>query len=183
MAASAAVPWALTLVGCARKQAAPVIPVPLLTVCELSRSFAYYAGRFVAVRGVYYGGLRQRCSFKCFDGSPWPAALDLTYADNIRDGPRVGFTTDQRGWDELDRLTLAEARKGGRIEIWVTAVGEVRASSEQSPLDPCVWPRIGYGHLGGFPAQLVIKEVKDIEVRLNPDSTYDYSLLLRPRAG
>jgi len=33
----------------------------------------------------------------------------------------------------------------------------------------------GYGHLGAFPAQLVVESISDIEVKENPQSPYDYS--------
>jgi hypothetical protein len=32
----------------------------------------------------------------------------------------------------------------------------------------------GYGHLGAFPAQIDVESFSDIQVKVNPQSPYDY---------
>jgi hypothetical protein len=50
--------------------------ISVMTVCELSRDFTAYRNRVVAVRGVYFYGLRQQCPQTCATG-PWPSFMDL----------------------------------------------------------------------------------------------------------
>ena len=70
-----------------------------------------------------------------------------------------------------------EAKKGKRLEIRVTAVGQLRTTAKRSPLGPCDEigsGDFGYGHLGAWPAELVIQHFSDIEVKANPNSPGDY---------
>jgi hypothetical protein len=136
---------------------------PFLSVCDLSKDFAAYRDQVIAVRGVYYYGLRQTCTQKCAEG-PWPSFLDLTGGDGV-------------AWNALAKVEHTvelEAKKGKRLEIWVTAVGQLGTGARRSPCDQ-TWRHEGYGHLSSFPAQLVVKHFLDIEVKVNPESPYDYS--------
>lgn len=133
----------------------------------------------VAVKGVYYYGLRQTCPQACANG-PWPSFLDLTSSGYTPSGePAVGFITDERSWAALDKVQQAverEAKLGKKAEIWVTVLGQVRASPRRSPIGPCDRAvNGGYGHLGVYPAQLVVRSVTSIEVVPNAHSPYDYS--------
>gem|GEM_PF-104074 len=95
------------------------------------------------------------------------------------------FVTDTRVWGAPHRVQQSvdrEANKGKRLEIWVTAVGQLRTLVQRSPLGPCQRigsRRCGHGHLGGFPAGLVIKERRDIEVQANPSPPPRVSRLRR----
>jgi hypothetical protein len=114
--------------------------------------------------------LRQDCPEKCTHGL-WPSFLDVRGAD-------------QDSWEALDkaqRTVEAEAKKGRRLEVWVTAVGQLR-TRRRPGLDPChrLGSRyLGYGHLGAYPAQLIVTQFRDIEVKVNPNSPYDYSNMYR----
>ena len=79
-------------------------------------------------------------------------------------------------WDELTKTLFSvegEAKATGkRFEIWVTVVGRLRTRVKRS----CDWKSVGgYGHLGAFPAQIIAESMRDIEVRVNPKSPYDYA--------
>ena len=135
--------------------------------CDLSKDYGAYRDQWIAVRGVYYYGLRQTCEQKCAD-RPWPSFIDLA-------GARNG-AFDALG--KVEREVERKAKQGKRYEIWVTAVGRLKTEARLSPLGPCdkAGSRyFGYGHLGAFPAQLVVESFHDIEVRENPDSEYDYA--------
>jgi hypothetical protein len=144
---------------------------PLLSVCDLSKDYGAYRDKLVAVRGVYYYGLRQTCQQTCANG-PWPSFLDMVGADNA-------------SWEALVKALHSvelEAKKGKRFEIWVTAVGQLETKARISPLGPCDTKGSGYsgyGHLGVFPAQLVIRSFSDIEIIENPKSPYDYRNMYR----
>jgi len=144
-----------------------------MTVCELSRDFTAYRNRVVAVRGVYFQGLRQRCSETCATG-PWPSFVDVIGSDAAGDAI----------WTELakaERAAEQEAKHGRRVEIWVTVRGKVSAKERRSPAGPCD-PIVnsGFGHLGVFPAQIVAEAFSDVQLIPNADSPYDYG---RPYRG
>ena len=152
---------------------------PLLTLCELSRDLGAYRDKLIAVRGVYYDGLRETCPAKCATG-PWPSFICLTGTSSASRNDSARFITDTASWDALDSVEQTvklEATKGNRLEIRVTAVGQLRTMAKPSPLGPCdkiSSGYFGYGHLGEWPAELVIKYFSDIEVKANPNSPYDY---------
>jgi hypothetical protein len=151
------------------------IPAPdavVVSVCELSKDFPAYRDKVVSVRGVYYYGLRQECPQKCSDGL-WPSFI------NLEGG---GDTT----WADLakaDREVEAEAKATGkRFEVWVTVVGRLQTRAKRSRLGPCdrkSWGLAGYGHLGAFPAQITVESFRNIEIRVNPKSPYDYANMYR----
>ena len=147
-------------------------PSPLvLSVCELSKDYGAFRDKVVAVRGVYYYGLRQTCQQKCADG-PWPSFIEL-----VGNG---GGTFE--AVDKVQRTIELEAKKGKRLEIWVTAVGQLETMARLSPNGPCDKKGsmyMGYGHLGAYPAQLTVRSFTNIEVKENPKSPYDYSHMYR----
>jgi len=147
-----------------------------ITVCQLFNDLQSYGGKRLAVRGIYWNGLRQACSRRLVVvGREWPTALNLVDSEfAAADNEPVSFVTDRRSWDALDRLMIREARAGKREEIWVTMIGKLR-TPVYVRADRAVSG--GYGHLGAFPAELVVERVTDIAVKAN--ATYDYRELLR----
>jgi hypothetical protein len=51
-------PLVLVIASCGRGRTAPP---PLLSRCDLSRDFGAHRDKLIAVRGVYYDGLRAPC--------------------------------------------------------------------------------------------------------------------------
>lgn len=179
MVRSIAVLLAIIAAGCGHPQPKPVV----LSLCDLSKDFSALRGKLVAVRGVYFYGLRQECRQTCATG-PWPSFVDLIGADNRLPGePPFGFTNDDASWAAVDRAGRTaerDAKQGRRVEVWVTVTGRFRASDHRSPVGPCdKVVNSGWGHLGVFPAQLVVKGFSDIEVVPNANSPYDYSNIFR----
>jgi hypothetical protein len=84
-------------------------------------------------------------------------------------------------WGDLakaERTAEQEAKQGRRVEVWVTVRGKLNAGGRRSPVGPC--DRVansGFGHLGVFPAQIVVEGVRDIQVTPNATSPYDYSTI------
>ena len=138
-------------------------PSPV-SVCDLSKDYSAYRNKVVTVRGVSYYGLRQTCPQKCAD-HPWPSFLWLR-------GAEAGVF-DALG--KIENSVELEAKKGKRFEIWVTVTGLLETRLLRGPCDKVGSNYIGYGHLGAWPAQLVVKSISDIEVRENPNSEYDYA--------
>ena len=150
-----------------------------MNVCELSSNLPAYRGKTVTVTGVYYSNLQQECPNSCavegwpsyFSVQGWPSYFDLIGADD----------RDIRSWNalgEAEERIEHLATKDRRFEIWVTVVGKLDTNAQPSPLGPC--DRIGshtlgYGHLGAYPGQIVVRRFLDIKVKENPNSPYDYS--------
>ena len=158
-------------------------PPRLLTVCELFHDLTAFEGKTVAVRGIYFFGLRENgCSGRFVAGGrEWPTAIDLSDSSTAAAGGRpVSFVTDQASWDKLDQLTIREGLARRHEEIWVTVLGQIRGPRRRDRFGR-QWGWGGYGHLGSFPAELVVKRVYDIEIRQEP--TFDYSEMLPPRPG
>ena len=136
-------------------------------VCDLFRDLSVYHDKLVRVRGVYHYTLGQKCSASCVAG-PLPSSLWL-------------LGTGRERWDaviEAVRRAEVEAKKGIRVEVWVTATGWLGATARLSLLGPCDTigsQYFGYGHLGGYAAELRVLRFSDIQVLPNSLSPYDYS--------
>jgi hypothetical protein len=137
------------------------------SVCEVSRDYAKVRDELVAIRGVYYYGLREECEQKCASGL-WPSFINL-------EGGREGV------WNDLAKTANQVEREakatGKRFEIWVTVIGRLQTRAKPSRRGPCdkkSWG-LGYGHLNVFPAQITVDSFRDVEVKVNPRSPYDYA--------
>lgn len=147
-------------------------PVPI-SVCDLFKNIAGYRNQLVTVRGVYWFGLRQSCKAPFItQGHSWPLALNLVGSTSASDSASVPFVTDDIAWDKLDLSAIALAKAGRKAELWVTVVGLLRA-----PASYFRGGAGGYGHLNVFPAELVIKTVRNIVTIQRP--TYDYGRLIK----
>lgn len=136
----------------------------VMSLCDLSKNYGAYRDKVVTVRGVYYFELRAACQQKCAAG-PWPSFIDLVGAGG---GVFDGLSKTEQ---EVER----EAKEGKRVEIWVTAHGQLKTTvNRANPCDRHGWFP-GYGHLGAYPAQLVVSSLSDIEVVENANSLYDYA--------
>jgi hypothetical protein len=162
---------ALVLIGMAGCSQPPS-HTTVMTVCELSRDFTTYRNRVVAVRGVYFHGLRQECPQTCAT-EPWPSFVDLVGSD------AAGDTI----WSELakaERKAEQEAKQGRRVEVWVTVIGKLNASEWRSPIGPCDRSvNSGFGQLGVFPAQIVVEAFNEVQAIPQPDSPYDHGHIYR----
>ncbi len=150
-----------------------------LTVRDILAAPQSYHGKLISVRGVYYYGLRDPSCTTSFPdvGHTWPCALNFVKSEQRGDGdPPVRFRTDEQSWARLINTVRREAMNGRKCEIWVTVVGQLRVF--RTPLKASQSQIGGFGHLGIFPAELVVERVVDIEVK--DKETYDYSITLHP---
>jgi hypothetical protein len=157
----------------------PAVDLPVAkTVCELLDGAALYRGTTVIVTGIVWFGLRDNCPKALITGGHhWPSAINLADSDYARHGDRKGvtFETDRKSWDLLDGTLRAVAGKARRAEVWITVSGEFEAPVSYIRKDGKVVG--GYGHLGVYPAELIVRRILDISVRDRP--TYDYRDLFR----
>ncbi len=159
------------------RNSASVERPPSVSVCDVIKDPTAYRGRMVAVTGVYWYGLRQACAEPLVTaGHTWPSALEFVDSSEAgQTGEPVSFQTDLRSWDDLNKTVIREAKAGRRGAIWVKITGKLLAPEKYIEDGRLV--TLGYGHLGVFPAELVVESVSDIEVR--PVPVYDYAELLR----
>src|SRR5215467_8247725 len=118
---------ALVLVGMARCGQPPT-RTKVVTLCDLSRDFNAYRNQVVAVRGVYFHGLRQQCPQTCATG-PWPSFVDLVGSDVASDAIWAEVSNAERAAEQ-------EAKQARRVEVWVTVRGKVNSSDRRSPIGP-----------------------------------------------
>jgi len=157
-------------------------------LCELSRNFAGYAGQTLVVRGIYYAGLQQRCPQTCPTGEPWPSILDLVESRNsdIIFRLRVPFVTNQESWESLERAVLRAADLGGKAEVWATVRGHlvVKVNSALGPCDLVANGMFGGLHSRGwYGGALIVESIRDVEIRKNAATGYDYSFARRKAVG
>jgi hypothetical protein len=118
-----------------------------------------------------WNGVRQACPepFVIRDRA-WPSALNLVGSDlAVKLRQPIPFKTDLQSWDTLNKLVIREAKANHREEIWVTISGKLNAIHIRA--DGQVTG--GYGHLGIFPAEMVLERIQDMTIKATP--TYDYS--------
>jgi hypothetical protein len=152
-----------------------------MTVCELFADLPSHQDSLVAVRGVYFHGLRQpNCAERFVSGNyRWASVLALVnsnFPKLVGEQP-VSFVTDDPTWNNLQLLAVAEGRKGRHEEIWATIEGQLQGP--QRYIRPGIKGGVGgYGHLGVLAVQLVVKRVYGIEIKQTP--TYDYGEMVGP---
>jgi hypothetical protein len=146
-----------------------------LSVCELLGDLGRYRERVVRVRAVVAGGGRHGSYLRdigpeavCLGLQKWPPAIDLvsTRQESQIEGP-LGFTPDEEGiraiWRSIQEVApSAEHRK---VEAIFIGKIESRKGIEIHKFDENGepgWMGNGYGHLGQFPAQLVLQSMDDI---------------------
>jgi hypothetical protein len=161
-----------------------------VSVCELFNDLASYSGTRVKVRGILYSGREvfalgeKTCSKKFvtrYRSGPelpgifeptgeyvWPTAINLiTSSESPGD---LGFQTDDEAVVRVTKI-LTEARaikrdKSTTTALWVTVVG-VLSTKEHYDVGLNAnreFTASGYGHLGAYPAQLVIETMIDPRV-------------------
>lgn len=164
-----------------------------VSVCELFNDLASHNGMRVKVRGILYSGreifaLGETTCTKKFvtrhrllpellglSEQPtgeyvWPTAIDLSGSISSK-----GVSTDENAILQVVKI-LREARaaqqdKSTRVDLWVTVVGvlSIKDHYDGGPDAHGKLQASGYGHLGTYPAQLVIETMSDPEVSLTKE--------------
>jgi len=137
-----------------------------IQICDLFRRLDAYAGKYIAVRGIYrfsteLGGLYSEGCEKplILDGAPRAQALNTEF---------VAKTPEQQSeLAHFNSVVKDIAKGGGRQAIHVTLVGTlVTRNPELHRLGQHKGARM-FGHLGIYPAQLRVDGVKNITIEDN----------------
>jgi hypothetical protein len=144
------------------------------TVCDVFHYMPAYRGKLVTVTGIYWYGLRETCPGRFVTGErEWPTVLLIV--DRRQSDPKFGrlpFQTDYASWDRMDEVIMRQAKAHFHGAIQVTITGQVQSDYTQFGQKLLS----GYGHLGSFPAQLVVKRIVDVSLLSRP--VYNYGNLL-----
>jgi hypothetical protein len=175
---------------CATESSAQQSPGSLKTVsvCELFADLASHSGTRVKVRGILYSGREvfalgeKLCSKKFVTryrsgpellGLPgvtseyvWPTAINLRSSSESTEEESV-----VRVLNMLKQARASQRSGNGNVDLWVTVVGVISTKEHYDVALSANGELVasGYGHLGGYPAQLVIETMTDPEVKLTKE--------------
>ena len=149
-----------------------------VTVCEVLTKVDVYRGKIITLRAILRGGRHgeflqdangdEPCEGVSKHGHAWPPAVAITQytrGSDVEDGPAT-FESDT----EEIRTALAEARDQVRghsgLAIVATFTGQLRARKDIQIVRDSDrgYYGTGYGQGGQYPALLVLKAVRDVNV-------------------
>jgi len=138
-------------------------------LCKVLREADRYDGKIVAVKGVLrtgFGICGESCKQVTIDGTKWPAAVATSYVTPYQ-SPPVGSETliDRESIEALDQKIYAALRNAHAVECKVVVVGVLRSRDEKLFYTDKSGKRrraVGFGHLGVFPAELLVLSVKSV---------------------
>ena len=175
---------------CATESSAQQSPGSLKTVsvCDLFADLASHSGTRVKVRGILYSSHEgfalgeKLCSKKFVTryrsgpellGLPeltseyvWPTAINLKSASESTEEESV-----VRVINMLKQARASQRSRNGNVDLRVTVVGVISTKEHYDVALSANGELVasGYGHLGIYPAQLVIETMADPEVRLTKE--------------
>ena len=142
----------------------PINPAQPLTVCEVLEDLQKYRGKIIQVRGRWNGPILEgrACAPLKTGEYVWPSGVAIELPSRAREEPAT-WTLDQEAYNQAYRKYLQAIEH--TTEILVTFIGRLDAREEGLEIfrhpDGDVITN-GYGHVGAYPAQLVIATVKDV---------------------
>ena len=135
------------------------------TVCEVINSLPCYRGKVITIRGVvYYGGTHGWTLGDISDDEvcvkwgkeKWPSGINLVWASFETDSVRKSWALIEKLSNHKPDLTFAATVTGELRARWWTTL--YRNKKEK-------WfYGNGYGHLGQFPAELIVSNITDLQV-------------------
>ncbi len=147
--------------------------LPVIPICELFQNLATWKGRRIAVRGEIVGTsegswLMGRCKGGFYTNEyRWPVSLSYAGPAYYSNSTEPLVTVKQpssrpKGWGELR----------GRFSVVETAtyVGRLRMRDEYQAVcrEGGDYITNGFGHLNGAAAEIVVEEIRDVELSKAP---------------
>ena len=154
--------------------------VRVYSVCDIVSNLSYFRNRTVLVRGWIRSG-REIFVISGIDcpnafvtqGHTWPNSISLSSTDETRPGVEMPpWSSDRRDMARLREQIKAAQQQSLAVEATVEGMIIARAPSEYVVVrrrDGWVATN-GFGHLGGCPAMIFIKSVRDVELKEDPAS-------------
>ena len=137
-----------------------------ISVCDALHNLARYRSQVVEIRGEYVGAeliAGKNCRPLRSGNDEWPTRIMVERADRLADvvNERADFAFDLEAWENAIQALVALNRQyRENAVVYATVVGrlDTRDTLSTSP------HRNGYGHLGGYPARLVVKTIRDVSI-------------------
>ena len=148
-----------------------------VSLSELSKNHEKYHGKMVTVRGSLHVSMHGvvLANEQCFKKGSRYKAFEKGAAINLEtpggdvepDVPIAQFDMDTESSELFLELAQTKMRRGTSIGVSLTCTGLIRSQSEfQRDGDAATGYRgNGFGHMGIYPAELVVKSIKDVEVK------------------
>lgn len=131
-----------------------------LTVCQILQNLRLYDGNLIQVRGEWHGSyIEDKCQMPLqTEDHKWPDEITVEGPFNLHGNDETvnwSFTPDDyiASFSELLRF------KG---PVYATIVGRLDARAQLIHYPNGSTNPGGYGHLGYYPARIVVKQIKDI---------------------
>jgi len=146
-----------------------------LDVCEVLQSLSRYRGRMITVRGEFVGNAIDgpACAVLKTGDHEWHKSIliDIPHESYGFIDPPAEWKIDLKQWDSaVKKWQALRKRWGSATPIFATIVGRLDTRNELLGVPALPDTKLvpwGYGHLGMYPARLVLLEIKDIEVSIN----------------
>jgi hypothetical protein len=159
--------------------AAPRKPeITAISVCTALADRIRLNGKIISVRGYEESTdegswLKGDCkTHVTADGHDWPDLiwLSISHRDTL---DTIPFQTDVNALHRFGDITAKAARSGHKYRAWVTYEGMFETEGDLQIGGDKVGPSfgVGFGHLNGAPAQLVIKTVRDLKIQYSGSAT------------
>lgn len=148
------------------EQVVPINPVKPVTVCEVLGDLQKYRGKIIQIRGRWLGTSLDghECKPLRTGDYGWESGIAIAEPDwPILETPAT-WTLDRKALDRAEQEMRLQAIRYNKHVI-VTFIGRLDAREEGLQTfrgGDGNLHGLGYGHLGVYPAQLVIATVRDI---------------------
>ena len=165
--------WFAVLTGAwGGEQQAPAPSVQVESLCSVFAALPQLAGRVVAIRAEWHAGDEQffLASGLCSDrfeflGRSWPRAIQLRFPGSPETPSTLPAVPERDSLARFDDVVKAARRKGEAASGCVTVVGLLSAASGGAGRAPlAAAPPRGFGHLGGFVAQVTLLAVREVDI-------------------
>jgi hypothetical protein len=141
------------------------LPYPnrVIPICELFQNLERWKGQRIAVRGESAHGMEGswivgRCKGAFYtNGYRWPVGLNHSFPPNYTDAVRLPSGPPKGAEQFRSRYSVIET---------ATYVGRLRMRAEPVAIcrDGGDYVTNGYGHLNGSAAELLVEEIRDVEL-------------------
>ena len=143
-----------------------------MTLCQLFNDLDSHNGKQITVRAAYRYG--QEVAGLYSDPCEPPAKLD---GHDIVPHVWTEFSSASKSSEPGHQFWSAiEDSRSQPVAIIVTVTGILKTGGQYSGRASMRPPRRGFGHLGAFPAELVVEKFEEVEVRQDSPTPASFDL-------
>jgi hypothetical protein len=140
------------------------------TVCEVMDRLEDFSCRPIRLKAKLESGtdtwlVDESCTKALHVGGiTFGPTIVMRWPDSLLVGCRIDFSTDERAYKTVYKAINSREGRNGKIELVIDGVVETRRPAHA--LVARNGAPIGFGHLGGAPAQIIVERV--IELKVTP---------------